>query len=201
MKQMKQIVVWASIQYAVHVDGATMHVAGPDERQVEFGDGTTSFATLSGGPGFLNSTVNVYASDFVTMAGTSVNEMMTLIQDQQATIASQQVEIEALKQFVMPPPSMPPSVPPPVPPPPVPPPPVPPPHLSPPTASCACRGGGRTYIVVDNGAPHSAGHRQGQGYTYGCGEGVAQCCWYHCVGSDWSWCDQSHYSSGPEPLC
>jgi len=193
MKQMKRIVVWASIQYAVHVDGATIHVTGPDERQVEFGDGTTAFATLSGGPGFLNSTVNVYASDFVTMTGTSVNEMMTLIQDQQATIASQQVEIEALKQFVrMLPPSMPPS------PPPSSPPPLSPP-LSPPDP-CACRGGGRTYIVVMNGTAHSAGHRQGQGYTYDCGE-VPQCCWYHCVGSDWSWCDQSHYSSGPEPLC
>lgn len=45
---MKRIVVWASIQYAVHVDGATIHVTGPDERQVEFGDGTMSFATLSG---------------------------------------------------------------------------------------------------------------------------------------------------------
>ena len=57
---MKCIVVWASIQYAAHVDGATIHVTGPEERQVEFGDGVNEFATLSGGPGFLNSTVNVY---------------------------------------------------------------------------------------------------------------------------------------------
>jgi len=86
--------------------GATLHVTGPEDRQVEFGDGTYAFATLAGGPGFLNSTVNVFAPDFVTMTGTSVNEMMTLIRDQQATIASQQADIEALKQFVgmMPPP-------------------------------------------------------------------------------------------------
>jgi len=56
--QMKRIVVWTSVLYAGYVDGATIHVTGPDERQVEFGDGTTSFATLSGGEGFLNSTVN-----------------------------------------------------------------------------------------------------------------------------------------------
>ena len=102
------IVVWASVQYAIHVDGATIHVTGPDKRQVEFGDGTTSFATLSGGEGFINSTVTVNAPDFVTMTGTSVNEMITLIRNQQTTIVSQQVEIEALKQFVgMMPPSMP----------------------------------------------------------------------------------------------
>ena len=106
MKQL--IVVWASVQYAAHVDGATIHVTGPEERQVEFGDGTTSFATLSGGEGFINSTVNVYAPDFVTMTGTSVNEMMTLIREQQVTIVSQQVEIGALKQYVgmMPPSSV-----------------------------------------------------------------------------------------------
>jgi hypothetical protein len=117
------------VQYAVHVDGATIHVTGPDERQVEFGDGTTSFATLSGGQGFINSTVTVNAPDFVTMTGASVNEMLTLIRDQQVTIASQQVDIEALKQFVgMMPPSMPPpSMPPPsMPPPNMPPPPMPP---------------------------------------------------------------------------
>jgi len=100
MKQMKRIVVWASIQYVVHVDGATIHVAGADERQVEFGDGTTSFATLSGGEGYINSTVTVNAPDFVTMTGKSMNEMMTLIQEQQAAIVSQQADIEALKQFV-----------------------------------------------------------------------------------------------------
>ena len=107
------IVCWASIQYAVHVYGATVHVTGPDERQVEFGDGTTSFATLSGGEGYINSTVTVTAPDFVTMTGTSVNEMMTLIREQQATLVSQQVDIGALKQFVgMVPPSSPPSLPP-----------------------------------------------------------------------------------------
>ena len=107
------IAVWASVQYAVHVDGATVHVTGPDERQVEFGDGTTSFATLSGGEGFINSTVTVNAPDFVTMTGTSVNEMMTLIRDQQA-------KIKALEKFVgMMPPSAPPAyiLPPPPPPP------------------------------------------------------------------------------------
>ena len=115
---MKRIVIWASIQYAAHVNGATIHVTGPDERQVEFGDGTTSFATLSGGEGYINSTVNVYAPDFVTMTGTSVNEMVTLIQEQQTTIITQQVEIEALKTFVgmgihsPPPPTRPPSSPP-----------------------------------------------------------------------------------------
>ena len=113
------IVVWASIQCAAHVDGATIHVTGPDERQVEFGDGTTSFATLSGGEGYINSTVTVSAPEFVTMTGTSVNEMMSLIREQQTTIISQQVEIAALKQFVgmMPPPSSPPALPPSVPPP------------------------------------------------------------------------------------
>ena len=108
---MKRIAVWATVQYAVHVDGATIHVTGPDERQVEFGDGTNAFATLSGGPGYLNSTVTVYAPGFVTMTGTSVNEMMALVRDQQAAIVSQQADIEALKQFVG---MMPPSVPPPV---------------------------------------------------------------------------------------
>ena len=110
--QMKHIVVWASILYAAHVYGATVHVTGPDERQVVFGDGTTSFATLSGGEGLINSTVTVNAPDFVTMTGTSVNDMMTLIREQQATIVSQQVEIETLKTFVgMVPPSSPPNPP------------------------------------------------------------------------------------------
>jgi len=106
---MKLAVVLASLQFAMHINGATLHVTGPDERQLEFGDGTTSFATLSGGEGFINSTVTVNAPDFVTMTGTSVNEMMTLIRDQQATIRD-------LKEFVG---MMPPSSPPPTPPPPV----------------------------------------------------------------------------------
>jgi len=109
MKQVKHIVVWASIQYAAHVDGATVHVTGPDERQVEFGDGTTSFATLSGGEGFINSTVNVYAPDFVTSTGGSVIDLWALVLQTQAQVASQQGEIEALKVFVgMLPPSLPP---------------------------------------------------------------------------------------------
>jgi len=113
MKQMKLIVVWASIQYAAHVDGARIHVTGPGERQVVFGDGTTPFATLSGGEGFINSTVTMNAPDFVTMTGASVNEMMALIRDQQATIASWQADIEALKRFVgMMPPSATPALPP-----------------------------------------------------------------------------------------
>ena len=103
------IAVWASVQYVAHVDGAMIHITGPDERQLDFGDGTTSFATLSGGEGYINSTVTVNAPDFVTMSGASVNEMMTLIREQQTTIESQQVEIAALKQFVgMMPPSPPP---------------------------------------------------------------------------------------------
>ena len=36
----------------------------------------------------------------MTMIGTSLNEMMALIREQQATIVSQQADIEALKQFV-----------------------------------------------------------------------------------------------------
>jgi len=57
----------------------------------------------------------VNAPDFVTMTGTSVNEMVALIQAQQATIVSQQAEIGALKEFVgMMPPSLP-SLPPPSP--------------------------------------------------------------------------------------
>jgi len=116
--QMKRIVVLAFIQYVVHVDGATIHVDGPDERQVEFGDGTTSFATLSGGEGFINSTVTVNAPNFVTMAGSSVSEMVSLIRENQATIVSQQAEIEALKQFVGMMPSPPKSPPPPPSPPP-----------------------------------------------------------------------------------
>ena len=63
---MKRIVVWACILYKAHIDGATIHVTGPEERQVEFGDGTTSFATLSGGEGYINSTVMVNAPDFTT---------------------------------------------------------------------------------------------------------------------------------------
>ena len=47
------------------------------------------------------------------MTGTSVNEMVSLIREQQATIVSQQVDIEALKQFVgMMPPASPPASPP-----------------------------------------------------------------------------------------
>ena len=91
MKQMKRIVVWATVQYVVHVNGATLHVTGPEERKVAFGNGVNEFATLSGGEGFINSTVTVNAPDFVTMTGTSVNEMMTLIREQRT-------EIEALKQ-------------------------------------------------------------------------------------------------------
>ena len=67
--QMMRIAVWAFIQYAMPVDGATIHVTGPEERQVEFGDGTTSFAVLSGGEGFINSTVTLNAPDFATMEG------------------------------------------------------------------------------------------------------------------------------------
>mmetsp|Transcript_83145 Transcript_83145/g.166041 ORF Transcript_83145/g.166041 Transcript_83145/m.166041 type:complete len:147 (-) Transcript_83145:329-769(-) len=95
--QRKRIVVVAFIQYAVHVDGATIHVSGPGERQVEFGDGTTSFATISGGEGFINSTVTVNAPDFATMTGTSVNEMMTLIRDQQVAIIAMQAQMDALQ--------------------------------------------------------------------------------------------------------
>ena len=94
---MKRIVTWASILYAAHIDGATIHVTGPDERHVEFGDGTTSFAALSGGEGYINSTVTVNAPDFVTMTGTSVNEMMSLIRAQQEAIASQQAELNAIR--------------------------------------------------------------------------------------------------------
>jgi len=105
---MKLIIVWACIQHAVYVRSATLYITGPDERQVEFGDGTTSFAIISGGERSINSTVAVNAPDFVTMPGTSVNQMMTLIREQQATINAQQVQIDALKQFVgmMPPPPM-----------------------------------------------------------------------------------------------
>jgi len=111
MKQIKRIiVVWATVQYAAHVDGATIHVTGPDERQIEFGDGTASFATLSGGEGYINSTVTVNAPDFV-VAGTSVNDMMALIREHQTATVAQQAEIEALKQFVG---MMPPLAPPPV---------------------------------------------------------------------------------------
>jgi len=110
---MIRIIIWASIQYAVHVNGATIHVTGPEERQVEFGDGTSSFATLSGGEGYINSTVNVYAPDFVTMTGTSVEEMIALIRAQQVIITAQADELRALKHFVgMQPPSLPPSTPP-----------------------------------------------------------------------------------------
>jgi len=98
--KMKRIVTWASILYAAHIDGATIHVTGPDERQVEFGDGTTSFATLSGGEGYINSTVTVYAPDFVTVSGASLNEIMALVRAQQTIIVTQQVEINALKEFV-----------------------------------------------------------------------------------------------------
>ena len=69
---MMRIAVWAFVHYAMPVDGATIHVTGPEERQVEFGDGTTSFAVLSGGEGFINSTVTLHAPDFATMEGTSV---------------------------------------------------------------------------------------------------------------------------------
>jgi len=109
---MKRIVIWL-LQYVVHVNGVTLHVTGPEERKFAFGNGVNEFATLSGGEGYINSTVNVYAPDLVTMTGTSVNEMVSLIQDQQAMIASQQAEIDALKQFVgMIPPSAPPAFPP-----------------------------------------------------------------------------------------
>jgi len=108
MKQMKRIVVWTSIFYAGYVDGATIHVTGPDERQVEFGDGTTSFATLSGGEGFINSTVTVTAPDFVTMTGTSMNEMMALIRQQQVALIAQQAELNVIRAACTPAPSGPP---------------------------------------------------------------------------------------------
>ena len=99
--QMKCIFVWASIQYAAHVDGATIHVTGPEERQVEFGDGTNVFATLSGGPGFLNSSVNVNAPDFVTASGVSVDALGRRLEaTDAATIASQQATIAALSQQI-----------------------------------------------------------------------------------------------------
>jgi hypothetical protein len=98
--QLKRLVVWAIVHYAGHVDGAKLHITGPDERQVVFGDGTTSLATLSGGEGSLNSSVTLRAPDFVLSSGRSLNEMMALIQAQQVTLVSQQAEIEALKRFV-----------------------------------------------------------------------------------------------------
>ena len=97
--QMKRIVVSAFILYIAHVDSATIHVTGPDHRQIEFGDGTNAFATLSGGEWFLNSTVTVNAPNFVTVAGVSLNEMIALIRDQQVAIIAQQAEIEALKHY------------------------------------------------------------------------------------------------------
>ena len=150
---MKRIVIWASIHYAAHIDGATIHITGPDERQVEFGDGTTSFATLSGGEGYINSTVTVNAPDFVTMTGASVNEMMALIRDQQATIVSQQVEIGALKQFVGMAPPLPPMLPPSMPPsPPMLPPSIPPPPSVPPySTDCSCH---RTEGLAGTTASH-----------------------------------------------
>jgi hypothetical protein len=74
--------------------GATLRVTG-DPRQIEFGDGTTSFATLSGEEGYINSTVAMAAPDFKTSSGTSVNAMLALIRGQQATISSQKDEILA----------------------------------------------------------------------------------------------------------
>jgi len=98
MKQMNSsaIIVWAVILYAAHVNGATVHITGPDERQVEFGDGTTSFATLSGGSGYINSTVSVYAPDFETMSGTSMNQMVTVLVAQQAQLAAALADNAAL---------------------------------------------------------------------------------------------------------
>jgi len=94
---MKRIVVWATVQYAVHVDGATVHVTGPEERKVAFGNGVNEFATLSGGEGYINSTVTVNAPDFVTMTGTSVEEMITVIRDQQVAIIAMQARMDALQ--------------------------------------------------------------------------------------------------------
>ena len=37
------------LQYAAHANGANIHITGPEEREVRFGNGITSFATLSGG--------------------------------------------------------------------------------------------------------------------------------------------------------
>jgi hypothetical protein len=110
MKRM--VAVLAFLPHAVHVNGATLHITG-SEKQVVFGDGTTAFATLSGGEGFINSTVNVSAPDFVTMTGTSLNNMMTLIRAQQVASIAHQAEIDALKELVgMMPSSAPPTLPP-----------------------------------------------------------------------------------------
>ena len=46
--------------------GVSIHVSGPDERKIEFGDGVNAMATLSGGTGYINSTVNFNAPDFIT---------------------------------------------------------------------------------------------------------------------------------------
>jgi alpha-tubulin suppressor-like RCC1 family protein len=72
---LKFITMLAIMQYAPSVSGAKIHITGPDERKIEFGDGTTVFATLSGGGGFLNSTVPLYAPDFVTQTGVSVDAL------------------------------------------------------------------------------------------------------------------------------
>ena len=94
---MKHIVVLALMQYAAYVDAAQLHITGPDERELVFGDGTTAFATLSGGEGYVNSTVTISAPDFVTMTGTSLqNELMV----QQAQIGAQQAQIVALLERV-----------------------------------------------------------------------------------------------------
>ena len=54
----------------MHVNGAAVHITGPNERLLEFGDGDTSFATLSGGEGFISSSVTLHAPRFVTTSGT-----------------------------------------------------------------------------------------------------------------------------------
>lgn len=71
---MLKVIVSAPLLFAARLEGAVLHISGPNERQVVFGDGTTSFATLSGGEGSINSTATVRAPDLVTMTGASVNE-------------------------------------------------------------------------------------------------------------------------------
>ena len=188
---MKRIVVSASLLLALHADGAKIHITGPDERQVEFGDGTTAFATLSGGEGCINSTVNVYAPDFVDTGGVSMKDLVSLVAVLAADLEETKARIAAVERVngMVPPPLLPPSSPPASPLPPLPPPPSPSPPPVDPISGCTAHSNMVSgYIVrVCEGAQGSffaRGHQHGRRATARCWR---RCLCHKQLPQRWSW--------------
>ena len=74
---------------ALAVLGARLHITGEDPvREIVYSDGTTTFASIGGGDGWINASTTVNAPNFVTLAGADVNTMQATISNLSATVGS-----------------------------------------------------------------------------------------------------------------